>query len=158
MSAEKLVPLGWYKAEPGGPKEIADLLSIVDRPQAEMRVEGISDDLRLQVAYNGILTLADITLRAGSFRVSLGQGHHQCVIKSDEHSLTTKDAAAREKRVRSIKSHSQKRNTTSCDPAGGVSSSDLAQVIKDLAALREQVSAWPKKTHPELLADDSRQS
>jgi hypothetical protein len=29
----------------------------VDRSQADLKVEGISDDLRFQAAYNGILTL-----------------------------------------------------------------------------------------------------
>jgi hypothetical protein len=158
MSLEKLVQHGWYKAEPSSPKEIADLLSIVDRSQADSRVEGISDDLRFQAAYNGILTLANIGLRASGFRVSLGQGHHQRVIESLEYTLTTQDATAREKWVRKIKSHSQKRNTTSYDLAGGVSPTELAQVMKDLTLLREQVKAWLKEAHPELLEDDSKQS
>ena len=64
MSLEKLVQLGWYKADSSSPKEIADLFSIVDRSQADMKVEGISDDLRFQTAYNGILTLANIALRS----------------------------------------------------------------------------------------------
>jgi hypothetical protein len=34
--------------------------------------------------------------------------------------------------------------------AGGVSSTELGQVIKDLAALREQVRAWLKEVHAEL--------
>ena len=55
MSLEKLVQHGWYKAEPSSPKEIADLFSIVDRSQADARVEGISDDLRFQAAYNAFL-------------------------------------------------------------------------------------------------------
>ena len=91
MSLEKLVQLGWYKTEPSSSKEIADLFSIVDRSQADMKVEGVSDDLRFQTAYNGILTLANIALRASGFRVSLGQGHHQRVIESLEHTLTTQD-------------------------------------------------------------------
>ena len=74
MSLEKLVQLGWYKDEPSSSKEIADLFSIVDRSQADLKVEGISDDLRFQAAYNGVLTLANIGLRASGFRVSLGQG------------------------------------------------------------------------------------
>ena len=74
MSLEKLVQLGWYKDEPSSSKEIADLFSIVDRSQADLKVEGISDDLRFQAAYNGVLTLANIALRASGFRVSLGQG------------------------------------------------------------------------------------
>ena len=52
--------------------------------------------------------------------------------------------------MRKIKSHSQKRNATSYDLAGGVSPTDLAQVIKDLTVLRELVNAWLKEAHPEL--------
>lgn len=48
MSLEKLTQIGWYKAEPSSPKEIADLFSIVDRSQADLKVEGISDDLRFR--------------------------------------------------------------------------------------------------------------
>ncbi len=114
-------------------------------------MEGISDDLRFQSAYNGILTLANIALRASGFRVSLGQGHHQRVIESLEYTLTTQDANARERWVRKIKSHSQKRNTTSYDLAGGISPTELAQVMRDLTALRDQVRAWLKEAHPGLL-------
>jgi hypothetical protein len=151
MSIEKLAQFGWYKAEPSSPKEIADLFSIVDRSQADSKVESISDDLRFQAAYNGILTLVNIALRASGYRVSIGQGHHQRVIESLEYTLTTQDATAREKWVRKIKSHSQKRNMMSYDLAGGVSSTDLAQIMKDLPVLQEQVRAWLQKVHPELL-------
>ncbi len=94
MSLEKLVQLGWYKAEPSSPKEIADLFSIVDRSQSDMKVEGVSDDLRFHAAYNGILTLANIALRASGLRVSQNQAHHQRMIESLEHTLTTLDAEA----------------------------------------------------------------
>lgn len=80
------------------------------------------------------------------------------MIESLEYTLTTQDATARERWVRKIKSHSQKRNTASYDLAGGVSPTDLAQVMKDLTALREQVIAWLKRVHPELLRNNSRQS
>lgn len=156
MSSEKLAQLGWYKAEPSSPKEIADLFSIVDRSQADSKVDSISDDLRFQAAYNGILTLANIALRASGFRVSLGLGHHQRVIESLDYTLTTLDDTVREKWVRKIKSHSQKRNTTSYDLAGGVSPTDLTQIKKDLAALREQVNTWLQEVHPELLTRDAK--
>ena len=80
------------------------------------------------------------------------------MIESLEHTLTTQDAAARERWVRKIKSHSQKRNTMSYDLAGGVSPTDLAQVIMNLSVLLEQVNDWLKAAHPELLKDDSKQS
>jgi hypothetical protein len=151
MGLEKLAQLGWYKPEPTSPDEIAGLFSIVDRALADMEVEEISDDLRFQASYNGILTIANIALRASGFRVSQAQGHHQRVIESLEYTLTTQDANTRERWVRKIKSHSQKRNTTSYDLAGGVSPSDLAQVIRDLTALKEQVESWLKDAHPELI-------
>jgi hypothetical protein len=154
MSLEKLAQLGWYKTEPSSPREIADLFSIVNRSLADLRVEGISDDLRLHAAYNGILTLANVALRANGFRVSPGQGHHQRVIESLEYTLTTLDSDSRQKWVRKIKVHSQKRNTTSYDSAGGVSSIDLAQIIKDLTILKEQVELCLKETHPEILRSD----
>ncbi len=84
-----------------------------------------------------------------------GRGHHQRVIESLEYTLTTQDSNAREKWVRKIKAHSQKRNTTSYDLAGGISPNDLAQIIKDLATLKEQVIVWLKETHPELLSNPS---
>lgn len=156
MSLEKLVQLGWYKAEPTSPNEIAGLYSIVDRSLADLKVESISEDLRFQATYNGILTLANIALRARGFRVSLGQGHHQRVIESLEYTLTTQDAHSRERWIRKIKTHAQKRNATSYDLAGGVSPSDLAQAIRDLTALREQVTMCLRETHPELLPGNSK--
>jgi hypothetical protein len=153
MSLEKLAQLGWYRAEPTSPNEISGLYSIVDRSLADLKVEGISDDLRFQAAYNGILTLANVALRASGYR-ALGQGHHQRVIESLEYTLTTEDSDVRERWVRKIKSHAQKRNATSYDLAGGVSPNDLAQIIRDLAALREQVDTCLKQTHRELLSDD----
>lgn len=151
MSLEKLVQLGWYKAEPSSREEIADLFSIVDRSVNDLKAEGISDDLRFQAAYGGILTLANIALRASGFRVSATPGHHQRVIESLEYTLATQDRESREKWVRRIKLHSQKRNMSSYDLAGGISPNDLAQIIRDLPALREQVVAWLRNTHPELL-------
>ena len=157
MSLEELAQLGWYRTEPTSPNEIADLFSIVNRCLADLRVEGISDDLRFHAAYNGILTLANIALRASGFRVSLGQGHHQRVIESLTYTLTTCDSDSRDRWVRKIKVHSQKRNTTSYDSAGGVSPSDLAQIMRDLPALREQVETFLKEIHPELVSGDPEQ-
>ena len=76
--------IGWYKAEPSSSKEIADLFSIVDRSQADLKVGGISDDLRYQTAYNDVLTLANIALRASGFRISQNQAHHQRIVENLE--------------------------------------------------------------------------
>jgi hypothetical protein len=129
----------------------------VERSLADLQVESISDDLGFQAAYNGILTLANVVLGANGYRVSLGQGHHQRVIESLEYALTTQDADSRARWIRKIRIHSQKRNATSYDLAGGVSPSDLAQAIRDLSALKGQVDACLRETHPELLPNDPAQ-
>jgi hypothetical protein len=78
------------------------------------------------------------------------QGHHQRTIESLEYTLTTQTEDTRARWVRKIKVHSQKRNVASYDLAGGISPSDLAQIVKDLQALREQVSDWLAQLHPDL--------
>jgi hypothetical protein len=67
------------------------------------------------------------------------------------YTLTTRDAHERERWIRKIKSHSQKRNAASCDLAGGISPNDLTQIIRDLAAQREQFDACVKENRPEYL-------
>jgi hypothetical protein len=70
--------------------------------------------------------------------------------------LTTQDYTAREKWVRKIKAHSQKRNAASYDAAGAVSPNDIAQIIKDLSSLQEQVMDYLKQTHAELVPRQRR--
>jgi hypothetical protein len=156
MTLEKQAEFGWYKAEPTSAKEIADLLSIVDRSTADSKVDKVSDDLRFQAAYNGVLTLLNIALRASGYRVGGGQGHHQRVIDSMGYTLTTLKADDRQKWIRKVKHYSQKRAAATYDLAGGVSPQDLAQVTKDLTALRKEVEGWLKQHHPELLGEKKR--
>ena len=152
MGLPELVQIGWYKTEPTSPQEIRSLFTIVERSIGDLQVEAISDDLRFQAAYNGILTLANIALRASGYRVSMTQGHHQRTIESLEYTLTTRTEDERARWVRKIKVHSQKRNVASYDLAGGVSPSDLAQIERDLHALQEQVFGWLAVSHPDLIS------
>jgi len=52
MSLEKWVEYGWLGREATSPREIADLLGIVDRSLADSRVEAGSTDLRFIAAFN----------------------------------------------------------------------------------------------------------
>ncbi len=44
MSLEKWVEYGWVKREPTSPREIKDLLGIVERSLADSNVEAVSTD------------------------------------------------------------------------------------------------------------------
>ena len=149
MSIERLEQTGWYKVEPTSPQEITALFSIVDRDQRDAAVAEVSDDLRFHAAYNGLLTLANIALRANGYRAPNQMGH-QRVIESLEYTLATETEEGCERWVRKIKSHSRKRNAASYDYAGGVSPQDLEQAIRDLPDLRARVERYLREVHPEL--------
>jgi len=55
MSLEKWVEYGWLRREPTSPREIKDLLGIVERSLADSRVEAVSTDLRFIAAFNAAL-------------------------------------------------------------------------------------------------------
>jgi len=152
MSLEKLASEGWYKAEPASAREIADLFSIVSRAEKDATVAEISDDLRFHAAYNGLLALANIALRANGYRAPQQMGH-QRVIESLEYTLTTETPENRERWVRKIKTHSKKRNISSYDFAGGIAPQDLEQAIRDVGTLRAQVERYLREVHAELLVN-----
>ena len=55
---------GWLKREPTSPREIKDLMGIVERSLADAKVEAVSTDLRFIAAFNAALSVATIALRA----------------------------------------------------------------------------------------------
>lgn len=146
MSLEKWVEYGWLKAEPSSPGEIRDLFSIVTRALNDAKVEAISDDLRFQAAFSAALTTANAALRASGYRTRVQTGHHQKIVESLELTLQ-----ADPKLIQKMKVFSKKRNATSYDSAGGVSEQELEQVIQVAGELRDEVEAWLKANHPELI-------
>jgi hypothetical protein len=53
--------------------------------------------------------------------------------------------------IHRLKAFSRKRNATSYDSAGNVSSEELRSLIKTADALHRQVIAWLQDNHPGLL-------
>jgi hypothetical protein len=55
------------------------------------------------------------------------------------------------KLIQRMRTLSKKRNATSYDSAGNVSSQELALAIKTAIELRRELVAWLQKIHPDLL-------
>jgi hypothetical protein len=146
MSLEKWAEYGWLKAEPSSRDEIRDLMGIIARALKDSQVEAISEDLRFQAAFSAALTAANVALRASGYRTRVQTGHHQKIVESLE--LTLKSDP---KLVQKLKVFSKKRNATSYDAAGNVSEQELEQAIQVANELQENVTAWLKQNHPELL-------
>ncbi|MGA2373293.1 MAG: hypothetical protein ACLPPV_02505 [Candidatus Korobacteraceae bacterium] len=146
MSLEKWVEYGWLKAEPTSRDEIKSLLTIVDRDLKDANVAAISEDRRFEAAFNAARTAANVALRASGYRTSTQLGHHLKTIESLELTIH-----ADSKLIQKIKTLSKKRNATSYDSAGNVSTQELELAIKTAAELQHEVVAWLEKNHPELL-------
>jgi len=147
MSLEKWVENGWLRAEPTSPEEIADLLGIVIRDLHDARVDAISEDRRFEAAFNAARTAANVALRACGYRTATQLGHHLKTVESLELTIQSDPRL-----IQKMKVFSKKRNATSYDSAGNVSDQELDDVIKVADELRQTVTAWLLKNHPELTA------
>ena len=97
------------------PAEIAELLEIVTRDLADCRVQGLSADWRLNIAYNAALQAATAALAACGYRASR-DAHHYRVI----HSLAL-TIGADPSLVRKFDVFRKKRNISGYDRSGMVS-------------------------------------
>jgi hypothetical protein len=133
MSLEKWVEYGWLQTEPTSRDEIRSLLTIVDRDLRDAKVAGISQDRRFEAAFSTARTAANIALRASGYRTSTQPGHHIKTIESLE--LTIK---ADSRLIQRMKTFSKKRNVTSYDSAGNISTQELELAIRIAAELRKR--------------------
>ena len=146
MSLEKWVEYGWLRREPTSPREIKDLLGIVERSLADSRVDAVSTDLRFIAAFNAALSVATTALRASGHRTVTQAGHHVKTIESLELTI-----GANPKLIQRFKIFNNKRNKSVYDVAGAVSDQELEAIVKLATELRDSTLTWLRKTHPELL-------
>ena len=76
MSLKELLDEGRLEPRKSSLKEITQLAKIVDRDLKDASVKDVSPDRRFATAYNAILQLATIVIRASGYRVR-GEGHHR---------------------------------------------------------------------------------
>ena len=106
---------GWLNEHVSSPEEIRDLLAIADRDLSDCRVEGLSPDWQLNIAYNAALQSATAALAAAGYRASHGSHHHR-VIQSLSLTICA-DASL----VGQFDRFRKKRHTSGYDIAGAVS-------------------------------------
>ena len=146
MSLEKWVEYGWLRREPTSPREIKDLLGIVERSLGDSKVEAVSTDLRFVAAFNAALTVATIALRASGHRTVTQAGHHVKTIESLE--FTVK---ASSKIIQRFKTLNNKRNKSVYDVSGAVSDQELEAMVKLANEVKGSTIVWLHRFHPELL-------
>jgi len=135
----------WLVEHTTSREEIAGLLAIVERDLANSRVAGLSEDWRLNIAYNAALQAATAALAAAGFRAAREQHHYRTI---QSLALTIGWPAAK---VDQCDRFRKKRNIIGYETAGVVSEREAREMHELDVALREDVLAWLGKQHPKLL-------
>lgn len=131
-------------------REIADLLAVVDRDLRDAGVEAVSLDRRFAIAYSAVLGLSTIVLAASGYRAVAQRGHHAVTLQA------LPELMGDEVRELGVYFDSCRtlRNASDYDRAGGVSKSDVQELVEEVVAFRQQVLVWLAKAHPPLVTDE----
>jgi hypothetical protein len=118
----------------------------LERSLADAKVGAVSTDLRFIAAFNAALSVATTALPASGHRTATQAGHHVKTIESLELTIT-----ASPKLMQRFKTFNNKRNKSVYDVAGAVSDQELEAMVKLAYELKDNILAWLRKLHPELL-------
>jgi len=136
---------GWVTSHKTSPREITELLSVAARDLADSQTKGLSTDSQLSISYNAALQVATAALAASGYRAAR-EKHHYRVIQSLAHTI-----GAKADFVAQLDSFRKKRNISDYERVGAVSAQEAKEMFTLAKTLREAVTAWLKKNHPELL-------
>ena len=132
--------------------EIQQLRAVVDRDLGDAE-KGVSPDTQFTLAYNAALQLCTIALRAEGYEVARRTlGHHALAINTL--SLTLGEPH-RETQV-FLSFCSTKRHQAFYDQVGVVTEKDAEELRRTARQLREDVIAWLRRRHPDLVPDSPR--
>ena len=126
-------------------QEIDQLRDVVNRDLSDAAVIAISTDLRFQAAYNAVLQLATIAIYCAAYRVK-GREHHKTTFEALPLAMGKSIAG----RATYFDTCRRKRNTAIYDLAGLISEAEMADLIKEVKAFKEDVETWIKQNHPDL--------
>ncbi|MFH1219051.1 MAG: hypothetical protein V1694_01180 [Candidatus Eisenbacteria bacterium] len=146
MSLEQWAADGWIKAHRPSQQEIKDLLQIADRDAKDASSGSISADWRFGIAYNAALKLATILLAASGYRVGRAR-HHQMTLQAIPLIL----GPVRKADAAYLENCSRRRNAIQYDSVGGVTGDDVAELLEFVGTLREDVVAWLRDSHRDLV-------
>ncbi len=147
MSLKDWLNEGRIKSHTTSKKEIEQLLAVFDRDMADAQADNLSTDRRFATAYNAALMTARVALAAGGYRTS-GSGNHYWTIQSLTFTLKPPSET-----IRKFNKFRQKRNISDYEMIGVVSDQELEEMMALAHELREMVTVWLRKDHPELLED-----
>jgi hypothetical protein len=146
MTLKRWLENRWLKPHRVNQKEVAGLLSIVDRDIKDAGA-ALSADWRFGIAYNAALKLCTILLHAEGYRAAHDLQHYRTIAAMP---LILGDSKAADAEY--LDTCRKKRNIVEYERAGSISVTEADELLAFATELRGVVTNWLKKTHPALIA------
>jgi hypothetical protein len=110
----------------------------------DARIQELSPDARVGLAYQAALAVAGAALAAAGYRATR-ERHHERLIDSLLHTMRVDSSVVRE-----LHRWRRARNTMTYERLGTVTASEAGKFVEFVQDLRERVTAWLAKEHPDL--------
>ncbi len=146
MSLENLVKIGKLEQEPTDRDEVARFLGKIDQRIADAAKRAVGLDSTFDIAYEGVLQISIVALRALGYRIKTTPGHQQTAIQS----LTlTLGLSGPEMFVFDV--YRRHRAMSLYGAGHEPTESEVVAFIESAQALQKLLLNWLAKEHPALL-------
>ncbi|MGA3065803.1 MAG: hypothetical protein ABSF29_03035 [Tepidisphaeraceae bacterium] len=144
MTWTELLNSNCVTAEPTSKGEIDNLRSIVSRSLANVAVPGLSADIRFILAYDAARTLSLMIVRAEGYRPRSVGGHYHTFLglAAADPAFATLSAYFNDCRMI--------RNECEYDVAGGVTDTDVDQLLRMVKRFAADAETWIATRHAHL--------
>ncbi|MCL1971811.1 MAG: hypothetical protein FWG57_02330 [Endomicrobia bacterium] len=147
MTLAKLLAANRLKKHKTSADEISNLLKVAERDIKDAKIEALSDDRRYATAYNAVLQAGKIALLCSGYDTK-GAGHHAAVFDAITDILGKKY----EKTAIYFDSCRAKRNEVDYTGVFNVSSTEVAELIKEAETFKAEVKKWIEDNYPQYVS------
>lgn len=145
-SLQNLLKIGQLAEHKTGSKQVGKLLGSAGRSIADARLDSISPQSRLDIAYRAIMQLAMVALWVNDYRPSRSApGHHQTMLQSLVHSIELD-----RDQMLLLDTFRVKRNANNYT-GDDVDESSVEACIEAAISLQASLNSWLAQNKPELL-------
>jgi hypothetical protein len=145
MSLSLYLSNRWIRKHESSRDETTRLLAIADRDIQQSQTPGLGPEWRFDIAYNAVLQLATAALAASGYQAERQNKHMRTIECLEFTAEVDADTIAILDRCR------RKRHAAVYDQIGIVSELEADEMTSTAVRLREFITAWLQRQHPDLI-------
>jgi hypothetical protein len=138
---------GWLQPHNPSPREITELLAVVERDLSASIDPKLDGDWRFAIAYNAAIQCAAMALKASGNEAPKGGGAHYRTIESLRFTIGADDVL-----VEVLQKFRASRGDAIYRTVGIASNAEIDELRKMAVDLRDRVKRWLETNHPKLLS------